>query len=426
MGETIDGTGVAITAAIARLRRNHTEILALMPQTEVVNRLAALAKLWRDPAYALRREAEKWQQPFPFKMVEVSLDALLHSLTPEALWQLIDAEDVRDAQGYPVIGHVIAGNTPLLAWVSIIRALLVRSASFVKLPSGPAAEWGKFFCHSLFQVSPDLRFCVELAEWPGGTTELDAALCAGADLVMAHGGDGTISALRGLCSSPKPFVGYCHRVSFGLVTRGNGTPEAAAQFSKDVLLYDQGGCLSPQTIFVEGGWEDALAFAARLADALPQAASAYPLPVRDERAAQAVREARGLAWMGEGNRLWEDPGLRWTVIARPQPVFAPSPTFGVVSVQPLASLEDLPEAVAPVAACLQGSAVAGEAGDYLPGVSYLCAPGELQAPPLSWRQDGRDVLRVLTPPRPYRADGSTTTCISDGNVSGETSSVEVG
>jgi hypothetical protein len=424
MGETIDRTGVGITAAIARLRRNHTDILALMPQAEVVNRLAALARLWRDPAYALRREAEKWQQPFPFKMVEVSLDALLHSLTPEALWALVDAEDVRDAQGYPVIGHVIAGNTPLLAWVSIIRALLVRSASFVKLPSGPAAEWGRLFGRTMADVSPELAACVHLDQWPGGTTELDAALCAGADLVIAHGGDVTMRALRALCPAGTPFVGYGHRVSFGLVTRGNGTAEAAAGFAEDVLLYDQGGCLSPQTIFVEGDWKEAPAFAARLADALPQAASAYPLPVRDERAAQAVREARGLAWMGQGNRLWEDPGLRWTVIARPQPVFAPSPTFGVVSVQPLETLEHLPEAVAPVAAYLQGCAVAGEAGDYLPGVSYLCAPGELQAPPLSWRQDGRDVLRILTPPHPYRADGSTTTCVSDGNVSGETSSIE--
>jgi hypothetical protein len=237
---------------------------------------------------------------------------------------------------------------------------------------------------------------------------------------MAHGGDATMHTLRALCFSTTPCVGYGHRVSFGLVTRGNGTPEATADFAKDVLLYDQGGCLSPQTIFVEGTWEDALAFAG----VMRVVARWYPLPVRAERAAAIVREARDLAQMGEGNKVWGDyPGLRWTVIARPQTTFAPSPTFGVVSVQPLETLEHLPEAVAPVVGYLQGCAVAGEERDYIPNVSYLCAPGELQAPPLSWRQDGRDVLRVLLPPRPYRADGSTTTCISDGNVSGDTASV---
>ena len=54
-----------------------------------------------------------------------------------------------------------------------------------------------------------------------------------------------------------PLLGYGHRVSFGLV------PQAAAGrrrrgFAKDMLLYDQGGCLSPQTDLVEGDWEGAL------------------------------------------------------------------------------------------------------------------------------------------------------------------------
>ena len=387
-----------ITAVIARLRRSQADILAPLSQARVISTLAGWAARWRDPAYPPRMEAEQWQEPFPFAMVRVSLDALLDSLTPEALWALVDAEDVRDTQSYPVIGHVIAGNTPLLAWVSIIRALLVRSASLVKLPSGPAAEWGRLFVRTLAEVSPDLASCVHLDQWPGGTMVLDAALCVNADLVMAHGGDAAMRDLSVLRPPHTPFVGYGHRVSFGLVTRGSGDAEAAAGFARDVLLYDQGGCLSPQTIFVEGDWQDALAFAERLAAALPTVAAHYPLPVRADRAGAVVREARGLAWMGEGNRLWEDSGLRWTVVARPQTVFAPSPTFGVVSVQPLASLEDLPEAIAPVAGYLQGCAVAGEEGDYIPRVSYLCKPGALQAPPLSWRQDGRDVLRVLTPP----------------------------
>ena len=398
MDETVED----VMAAIAKLRRSHEDILVPMTQAQVVSSLAALAHCWRDPEYPPRLEAETWPEPFPFAMVQVSLDALMDSLTPEALWALVDAEDVRDAQGYPVIGHVIAGNTPLLAWVSIIRALLVRSASFVKLPSGPAAGWGRLFVRMLADVSPDLASCVHLDQWPGGTAEWDAALCVGVDLVMAHGSDATMQVLRVLCPPQTPFIGYGHRISFGLVTRGSAGTEAAAGLATDVLLYDQGGCLSPQTIFVEGDWKDALAFAERLAAALRDAATCYPPPVRADQALAIVREVRALAWMGEGNRLWEDPALRWTIIARPEAAFALSPTFGVVSVQPLALLEDLPESLAPVAGHLQGCAVAGEAGDYIPGVFYLCKPGELQAPPLSWRQDGRDVLRVLTPPRSKR------------------------
>ena len=388
----------SIRASIAVLRNRRAETLAHLPQAVIIAALVELGRRWRDRDYPLRQEAETWTEPFPFAMVQISLDALLDSLTPDKLWKLINAENAADALGYPVIGHVIAGNTPLLAWVSIIRALLVRSASLVKLPSGTSARWAHLFHRSLTEIAPNLAECVQLVQWSGGTSALDATLCANTDLVMAHGSDGTLRDLRGLCPAKTPFVGYGHRVSFGILLPDADSRKAAEGFAKDVLLYDQGGCLSPQTIFVEGDGNRARQFSSRLAEALSAASEKYPLPFRAERAAGAVREARALAQMEESNQLWEDPSLRWTVIARPQSQFAASPTFGVVSVQPLESLKDLPLALSSVADCLQGCAVAGtESTGYLPGVSFLCRPGELQAPPLAWRQDGRDVLRVLLP-----------------------------
>ena len=386
-----------IAADAARLRRAQA---AMPPQGQIVEALAVLAERWRDPAYPLRQEAEALQDPFPFAMVRVSLEAILDSLRPAELWALIDAEDCRDAPGYPVVGHVIAANTPLLAWVSIIRALLIRSASLVKLPSGPTAEWGRLFQRSLADVSPVLADCIVLRQWPGGTLDLDAALCQLADIVMAHGGDSTLGALRGLCPANVRLVGYGHRVSLAVLPRGTVTSEALTGLARDVLLYDQGGCLSPQTVFVEGGWAETLKVAEQFAAALRQTTTKYPLPVRSARAAPAVREARALAQMEMDWLVWAGKDLCWTIIARPELEFTPSPTFGVVSVQPLASLPDLPAAVAAVAHVLQGCAAGTEnIAGYLPGVSWLCPPGHLQAPPLGWRQDGRDVLRVLLPPR---------------------------
>ena len=394
----MEQTVESISAAVAMLRRRHAETLLQTPQAEIIAALSEIGRRWRDPSYAPRRDAEAWTEPFPFAMVQVSLDSLLDSLTPGSLSGLIASESATKALGYPVIGHVIAGNTPLLAWVSLIRALLVRSASLVKLPSNASARWAYLFQRSLAEVAPDLAGCLFLAKWPGGTTDLDRALCRHADLVMAHGSDNTLSDLRELCSPKTPFIGYGHRVSFGLLLPDADAQEAAKGFAKDVLIYDQGGCLSPQTIYVMGGFDEVKRFASILADALAETTEQYPLPVRAASAAGAVLEARALAWMEEGTAVWEDPAQRWTVIARPESAFRGSPTFGVISVQPLRSLTDLPESVVSVAGRLQGCAVAGAEMDYLPGVSYLCRPGGLQGPPLSWRQDGRDVLRVLLPP----------------------------
>ena len=394
MGETVESIG----AIAADLRVRHAETLFQMPQAEIVAALSEVGRRWRDPAYPLRRETETWTEPFPFAMVQVSLDALLDSLTPEALWALIDAESVRDALGYPIIGHVIAGNTPLLGWVSVIRALLVRSASLVKLPSNASARWASAFRQSLAETAPQLAACVSFAEWPGGTTDLDAAFCVQSDLVMAHGADGTLDALRALCPPQKPFVGYGHRVSFGLLLPDADLAASARGFAKDILLYDQGGCLSPQALYVAGDFDDAKRFAAVLADALARVSVELPLPVRTAGASSAVAEARALASMEENTAVWKDAGRRWTIIARPESAWRGSPTFGVISVQPLPTLEDMPEAVARVADRLQGCAVAGDFAGYVLSVSYLCRPGSMQAPPLAWRQDGRDVLRVLLPP----------------------------
>ena len=187
----------------------------------------------------------------------------------------------------PVVGHVIAGNTPLLAWTSLLRALLMRSASLVKLPSGDAAEWGRLFQDRWPTSRPPWPRAVELRQWPGGTTELDRTLCESVDWCWPTAATGRCEALRGLCPPGTPLVGYGHRVSFGLLLDGADERGRRAGFATDVLLYDQGGCLSPQTIFVEGDWARTSGFAARLADALPMPSAEYPLPHRAPEAADA-------------------------------------------------------------------------------------------------------------------------------------------
>lgn len=374
----------------------------LMPQAAVVEVLAEFGRRWNNASDPFRHEAQALDRPFPFVMTRLSLDALLQSLTMEALWELIDAEEVRDVLGPPRIGHIIAGNTPLLAWTSLLRALLMRSGSRVKLPSGEAALWGYLFQRSLASVSPTLASSITLEQWPGGTGPQEQELLQSVDLALVYGSDETITALRALCPLETALIGYGHRVSLGWVLPGADGAEAADGLATDVLLYDQGGCLSPQTVFVSGTMADAVAFAAVLAGALTDAVRRYPLPSRLPQAAARVREARALARMEPDTHLWEDPALRWTVVARPEGEFTASPTHGVVSVQPLPAADALPAALRPVQGRLQGAAVAGERGRLdaeaalrACGASYLCAPGRLQAPPLSWPQDNIAPLRSL-------------------------------
>ena len=342
-------------------------------------------------------------EPFPFAMVQPSLQTLMESMSAPSLQNLQESEGVGETLGYALLGHVIAGNTPLLAWTSVTRALLVRSASLVKLPTGPAAQWGFAFHALLAETRPDLARCVAMWEWPGGTRELDEALARETDCLIAYGDDATMEQIRGY-RPDGPFLGYGHRLSMGIALSLRDAVQAAAGFARDVLTYDQSGCLSPHSIYVIGDVSDADDFAVCLASALRRVSMEMPSASVTADAAAAVRRHRTLARM-MGDRLWEDDGLRYTVVRSRRRQFAASPTHGVINVQSLSSLEVLPEALADVAGALQGCAVAapGEIPVALCrrlqelGVSYLCRPGELQTPPIGWRQNGLNVLTPLIP-----------------------------
>lgn len=394
-------TPAQIAETMARLRRARAQVLAPMPQSQVVEMIAQWAALWHNPNFAFRREAERLTKPFPFSHAQVSLDGLLPSLAAPALHALIDAEGVRDAFGAPLVGHVIAGNTPLLAWVSLLRAGLMRSASFAKLPSGEAARWAELFVRSLAFVSPALASTIALAEWPGGTSAWDDTLCTQADLVMCQGGDDTIAALRARTPSATPFVGYGHALSFGLLLGDADWNAAAVGFARDILVYAQGGCLSVKTILVQGDGENAARFARHLTPALRQSSLFYPAPPLTPQDWDCHSTARLLGRMQPGASCPSAPDDPFVVLAWTGRELRVQSGTNVVTVQSLPPRTRLGTVLAPLAGRLQGCALAGTPTRALRatldvlGVSRVCAPGEMQAPPFAWRQGRRDVLRVL-------------------------------
>jgi len=400
-------TSADVRALAAPLRKAHLDTLASTSHDRIFKALAELSRRWCAGESAASQQARSLTGLFGYEGTQLTLDSLLGSLTYDQLNALVWADGVEKRPGFPVIGHVLAGNTPLLGWTSMIRALLVRSASLVKLPTetveescGSVTAWSHLFVDALAEVDAPLASTIALASWPGEVDDRTSTLCTLADLVVAYGSDDTIHTLAKMRGG-LPFVGYGHRVSFGVVMPDANLKEAADGFAIDTLLYDQGGCLSPQSIFVIGDSGRAADFAQVLAKSLRSRQSTLPPPPRDEGIAVAIRRARALARM-DGCRLWEDEATTWTVVLRRTPEFAPSPTHGVISVQPLSTCERLTVALAPVEGALQGCGFAGTPkgmGGILPslGVSYVCVPGKMQAPPLSWKEDGIPVLSSLLP-----------------------------
>ena len=109
---------------------------------------------------------------------------------------------------------------------------------------------------SLAARDPELAACLRTLYWPGGDRGCEDVALAAADLVVASGDDGSIADLAGRTRAR--FIGHGHRISFAVVTQAQvHADDTAAGLARDVAIWDQRGCLSPQLCFVEGGFADA-------------------------------------------------------------------------------------------------------------------------------------------------------------------------
>ena len=252
------------------------------------------------------------------------------------------------------------------------------------------------FARTLAEIDRDCGARIVVRHWSRERSDLTAALLEDCDLVVAYGDDGTIESLH-----RRNVIGFGSRVSGALVALDGLAPsridEVAGLFARDVVLFEQLGCLSPHHVFVvspdgRAARELAIRMAAAL-DALGKSMPPARIPLRDGCAIRAVRErARWRQIAGEPVELFEGRGLEWTLIFEPRAdSFRISPGFRTVHISAVRDLAEFRACVASVSGRIEGMAVAGEDCEIearAMGIPYVCAPGEMQSPPLDWRHNG--------------------------------------
>ena len=129
------------------------------------------------------------------------------------------------------------------------------------------------FIESVREVDAELADCAASTDWSRGELALTQTALEDADAVIAYGDDHTISALRQLAGQEARFLGYGHKLSFGVVAKEAMTEENLPQLAQaaafDASVYDQLGCLSPHVYYVEErGQLGPRKFAVALAEAM--------------------------------------------------------------------------------------------------------------------------------------------------------------
>lgn len=407
--------------------------LAERPTQEIAETIGRVAERFLDPADPLRRAAEDALPAvtgYSPPMVRRGLDAMAAQWRSERLRELLRAEfadpGVLDefrprhgaagqtrAFGPRFCFHVFSGNVPGVAVTSLVRSLLLKSATLGKTAAGEPLL-AALFASGVAEADPGIGECLAVTYWPGGDEALEEVALERADAVVAYGGREAVSALRAHTPPTARFLAYGHRVSFGVVGRemltGRSAAETARLAALEVAVWDQQGCVSPHLFYVETGGEVApRAWAALLAGEMDAVEAQLPRGAISPGEASAIRQLRGQVEFAqqaapEGPEMHASrAGTSWTVLWDPDPAFQASCLNRVVRIKPVPSLGAVPAQIAEVAPLLQtvGVAAGPERTRELAaalgrlGASRVAPLGEMAWPPPTWHHDGRPALGDL-------------------------------
>lgn len=250
--------------------------------------------------------------------------------------------------------HVMAGNGPEVAGLTITRGALSKGVNLLKLPS-----------NDLFTAVAVLRTMADIdpghptlrsfsaVYWRGGDESLERILYRPQffDKLVVWGGDAAVKNVVRHLGPGVEMVAFDPKVSISLIGReafaGEATlREAAAAAALDATFLDQEACVASRYQFVEGSAEDVDRYCAALADQLPRerefssacGSGAPPVEVREE--VEVLRQ------MAPDYGVWGETDGSGLVVRSARPVGF-HPAQKTVNVVPVASLEAAVSHVSP-------------------------------------------------------------------------------
>ena len=392
----------------------------VLVQTSVTDILAAIDAASRhlrrdiDEATLLVSAATGYSEPVVADTLEHMLDDWSEQPLHEMLAAELDDARVLDhaipdpriagkqiaAYGYDKAFHVFSGNVPGVGVTSLVRSLVVKSATLCKTASGEPVL-PILFARALRQVAPEIASCIALSYWPHDS-EAQAGAVAGADLIVVYGGETAVANVRNQVQHDARIVAHGPRVSFGLVGP-NAPGETARSVAAAVAAYDQQGCVSPHVVYVVGDRERARSFARDVALYLQALGDTAPRGAITPSEAVAIRNVRTAAEFGANKELFGLETDNFSVIYDDAPAFEISCLNRVLYVKPLSTALQAFD-VLPRADILQSAAVEGfpekEKAELvrllgLAGVSRITSFARLPWPPMHWHHDGSAPLREL-------------------------------
>jgi len=424
-----------LSALAQHVKEASARQLKRLPVSRIVQIIDAAVARLLDPRDRYRQEAERLLPAvtgYDAEMVRLGLTAFLQTFRAPQLHRFV-AEDFANpkvldefqpalkggfvrAFGPDLLVHSWAGNVPALPLWSLACGLLVKAGSIGKLPSAEPV-FASLFARLLAELHPPLADCLAIVWWKGGDEAGPAALFQQADTVLAYGGNEAIAQVRRQVPVTTRFLGYGHKLGFGLVARAaldtQRAPATARLAAHDIVRYEQQGCYSPHQFYVERGGKVApREFASYLAAELANLQQRFPrraLALEEAAAVSGWRQSAELQSLArQGFELLGPDDAAWAVAYGETPGgLAPTGGGRSILVSAVDALDEVVPLVAPHARFLQTAGIAAEPQELFrlaevlgrAGVTRITALGAMTAPEAGWHHDGRfnlaDLVRMV-------------------------------
>jgi hypothetical protein len=155
--------------------------------------------------------------------------------------------------------HVIAGNSPGVAVVTIVRNAITRGDALIKTPSNDPMT-AVAIARTMAELDPDhpLTRHVSVMYWRGGDSEFERELMRRVELekIVVWGGGESVKHYSGYAGPGVEVIGLDPKLSAAIIgAEALGDTErsrdAAARLAHDVGWFNQEGCVSPRVAFVD-------------------------------------------------------------------------------------------------------------------------------------------------------------------------------
>ena len=259
-----------------------------------------------------------------------------------------------------VITHWLAGNVPILGMISTIQGIISKNSNVIKLPRENglvlplmAREMAKYELNTTKETikGRDIIDSCMFVYCEKDDKEGQNTLSIHSDIRVAWGGK---EAVESVMSLPKKYgtddVIFGPKYSFAVIGRdsfdANQLKDIAYKLALDTSVFDQQGCNSPHTVFVENGGEvSPLDFAKDLAVSMDKVLKRIPKnPVSADEAYTIVNIRSEYSFMGQ---VFSPKGTEWTVIYSEEKGLAKPCYSRVIFVRPISDINEVLEYIEP-------------------------------------------------------------------------------